>query len=394
MKRVIILATLSAPAIAAAEPILDGRVDVSIAAGGHMFSKNVELGVDDHMDEPGPSSSGLLGGRVAVSVIKRLAAEAEAVFVPTEDDVLGDRATVIGLRGQARFDLLTGKLRPFVVAGYGVHLLRGGSPQMDNDEDQAYHWGAGVRYAIGRRLDLRVDFRHLIVPDRTSAGATSDFEASAGVAWRFGGTAPVRQAPLPAPAPAPVVLPPKPGDLDGDAILDDTDACRELAEDADQFEDQDGCPDPDNDRDTLLDADDRCPLQAETPNGWQDRDGCPDAVIAELTGIQFERDSAKIDGDSTALLERAYEILSGNPALRVEISGHTSNDGNADRNLDLSLKRAEAVKTYLVRRGISDERVFTVGHGSEKPVAKNDSEANRAKNRRIEFRILTADEGF
>src|SRR6185503_4590371 len=144
-------ALVAVPVVAHADP-LGGKVDVSIATGGHVFSKNVELGVDDFMDEPGPSSSALLGGRVAFSVIKRLAVEAEVVMIPTKDDVLGDRAWVFGVRGQARFDLLTGKLRPFLVAGYGGHVIRGGSPQMDDDADQSYHWGAGVRYAIGAKL--------------------------------------------------------------------------------------------------------------------------------------------------------------------------------------------------------------------------------------------------
>jgi OOP family OmpA-OmpF porin len=384
------LAVISVPLIAisaaSADPApLGGRLDVSFAAGGHVFSEDVELGVDDFMAEPGPSSSGLIGGRVAFAIIKRLAAEAEVVLIPTEDDVIGDRAMVIGLRAQARFDLMTGKLRPFLVAGYGGHLIRGGSPQMDDDADQAYHWGAGVRYAIGARLDLRVDLRHFLVPDRTSGGATHDFEASAGVAIRLGGKRPAKLLPPP---------PPRPGDVDHDGLTDDVDQCRDVPEDIDRFEDRDGCPDVDNDRDGLADAADSCPDDPETRNGWRDLDGCPDEVIAELTGIQFERDSATIDAASTALLERAYEILSANRTLRVEISGHTSSEGDPNRNLDLSLLRAEAVKQYLLRRGISDDRVQTVGHGSDKPVASNANERGREQNRRIEFRILRGNEGF
>ena len=201
IRTTLLLAIVSTPSLAVAGPL--DRIDVSVAAGGHVFSDNVELGVDDFMDEPGPSSSALFGGRFAFAVIPRLAGEAELVLIPTKDDVLGDTATVLGIRAHARFDLLTGKLRPFVVAGYGGHLIRGGSPQMDDDADQAYHWGGGVRYALGRRLDLRVDVRHLIVPDRTEGGATSDFEASAGVAFKFGGTkAPPKRVVIEAPAPA------------------------------------------------------------------------------------------------------------------------------------------------------------------------------------------------
>jgi outer membrane protein OmpA-like peptidoglycan-associated protein len=243
-----------------------------------------------------------------------------------------------------------------------------------------------VRYAIGERLDLRIDLRHLLVPDRTAGGVTHDFEASAGIAYRIGGTRPPRKA-IPPP-------PPRPGDADHDTLNDDVDQCRELPEDFDRFEDRDGCPDTDNDRDGFADLADTCPNEPEIVNGWRDEDGCPDEVIAELTGIQFERDSARIDAASTALLERAYEILSKNTKLRVEISGHTSSEGDVDRNLDLSLLRAEAVKQYLLRRGIADARVQTVGHGSDKPVANNRTERGREQNRRIEFRILRGTDGL
>ena len=129
-------------------------------------------------------------------------------------------------------------------------------------------------------------------------------------------------------------------------------------------------------------------------NGWEDEDGCPDELIKELTGIGFEVNSAIIDVASSALLDRAYEILSKNTKLRVEISGHTSADGNPDRNLTLSLERAEAVKDYLVARGIADDRIITVGHGSDKPIAPNADVRKREQNRRIEFRILRGEENF
>jgi OOP family OmpA-OmpF porin len=361
------------------------RVEVGIAAGGHTFSDQVELGVADQMLEPGPRSGALLGARLAVPFGRRLAAEGEAMMIPTKDDVLGDSAMVYGLRVHARFDLLTGRLKPFLVAGIGAHVIRSSSPQMDNDADRAYHWGGGVRFALSDKLEARLDLRHLIVPDRTLDGATSDFEVTAGMTYRFGHTPKPLIVVVEQPAP-----PPKPGDRDGDGIMDDVDQCVAKPEDADNFEDSDGCPDPDNDADGIVDAADRCPLDAETRNGWKDDDGCPDQVIQELAGIGFELDSAKIDSASSQILENAFQILKENPNLSVEISGHTSSEGDGDRNLALSLARAEAVKQYLVRRGIDQARILTVGHGSDVPVADNATDEGRRKNRRIEFRILTA----
>ena len=68
----------------------------------------------------------------------------------------------------------------------------------------------------------------------------------------------------------------KVGDKDGDGILDDVDKCPNDPEDKDGFEDDDGCPDPDNDKDGILDAKDKCPLEPEDKDGFQDEDGCPD----------------------------------------------------------------------------------------------------------------------
>jgi OOP family OmpA-OmpF porin len=110
--------------------------------------------------------------------------------------------------------------------------------------------------------------------------------------------------------------------------------------------------------------------------------------IAELAGIGFELDSAVVSIDSYAIMERAHEMLAKHPALTVEISGHTSSEGDAERNLKLSLARAEAVKAYLVGRGIEAVRIQTVGHGSDVPVSDNTTEDGRKKNRRIEFHIL------
>jgi outer membrane protein OmpA-like peptidoglycan-associated protein len=341
---------LLVPAAASAEP---RRLELGLAIGGHAFSSNTELGVADEMTEPGPESNGLLGVRIAMPITGRIAVEGEAVAIPTKDDVLGDEATVYGLRAHARFDLLTGKLKPFVVAGIGMHVVRTDSPQMDDDTDRAYHWGGGVRYAITDKLDVRFDARHLIVPDRTLDGATSDYEMTAGITYRFGAKPTIIT--IRSPPEVKVVEKVVNLDKDGDGIVDTSDGCVD---------------DP------------------ETKNGWKDEDGCPDQVIQELAGIGFELDSAKIDSASAPILERAFAILKDNANISIEISGHTSAEGDPDRNLSLSLRRAEAVKAYLTRRGIAESRILTIGHGSDVPVADNATAEGRAKNRRIEFRIL------
>ena len=373
----------------------DGKLEVGGALGGHAFSSNGELGVDDVMTDPGPVSSVAIGARAAYVVMPKLAVEGELILIPTKDDVAGDSAIAFGLRAHARYDLahlMRGRLVPFALAGLGVHMLAPGSSIMLSDTDQAYHWGAGVRWALNDHIDLRADMRHLIVPDRTLDGATSDFEITAGVTYRLGvkhAPAPVLETPEP---PAVAVAPPASTDADFDGVPDDQDRCKVEPEDVDSFEDSDGCPELDNDKDGIKDVDDTCPNDAETVNNFRDNDGCPDQIIGDLTGIGFESDSARIDKASAPLLDKAYALLVEYPGLSVEIAGHTSAEGGNDHNLNLSLTRAEAVKGELVKRGIAPARILTVGHGSDKPLAGNETEDGRRKNRRIEFRILTPDE--
>jgi outer membrane protein OmpA-like peptidoglycan-associated protein len=212
-----------------------------------------------------------------------------------------------------------------------------------------------------------------------------EYELAAGLQYRFG----VRTAPPPPPPrPAPRRVRREPVDRDDDGLTDDQDECPSKPEDVDEFADEDGCPDPDNDDDGVVDGVDKCPAEPEARNGYQDDDGCPDALIRELAGITFARDSDRILSESLPILHRAVEVLAGHPALHVEISGHTSDDGDHDHNVALSARRAEAVKAYLVAAGIAADRIRTAGHGPDKPIADNSTAVGRAENRRIEFRVV------
>jgi outer membrane protein OmpA-like peptidoglycan-associated protein len=103
-----------------------------------------------------------------------------------------------------------------------------------------------------------------------------------------------------------------------------------------------------------------------------------------LTGINFDTAKHFLRSDSENKLEVVYHFLKLKKSARVEISGHTDSVGKAKANKELSAKRAEACRSYLVAKGIDGSRITTVGHGAEKPVAPNDTEENRQKNRRIE----------
>jgi OOP family OmpA-OmpF porin len=212
-------------------------------------------------------------------------------------------------------------------------------------------------------------------------------------------------------------------DSDGDGIPDDIDRCPLDPEDKDGFQDEDGCPDPDNDKDGIVDLVDACPnnpgplenrgcpIQDRDGDGipdWADKcpdvpglppDGCPKKyALVEVRKerieikqqIHFAYAKARVLPDSYPLLNQVVQVLRDLPGMRVSIEGHTDSTGPAAHNLRLSQLRAEAVRDYLVKKGVAADRLQTMGFGPTKPIASNKTEKGRAKNRRTEFRILTA----
>ncbi|MDJ0764631.1 MAG: OmpA family protein [Myxococcota bacterium] len=188
-------------------------------------------------------------------------------------------------------------------------------------------------------------------------------------------------------------------DNDKDGLADGEDFCVSEPEDKDGFEDEDGCPDFDNDFDGVPDVKDKCPNEAETLNGIRDEDGCPDrgkalVIVTEeridlKEMIMFKTGSDQIRGrQSFDILDIITSILLGNTKIRVSIEGHTDNRGNAAQNRDLSKRRSEAVKRYLVGKGVEDSRLETIGWGPDRPIESNRNRKGRAANRRVEFIII------
>ena len=114
-----------------------------------------------------------------------------------------------------------------------------------------------------------------------------------------------------------------------------------------------------------------------------------DGHLALLVQVQFARNAANILPVSLPLLDQVIEVLRNMPEIRkVRIEGHTDGRGKPAYNRRLSQRRAESVLRHLMAAGIDASRLRAKGFGADRPIAPNDTQANRAKNRRVEFVVL------
>ncbi len=373
-----------------------------------------------------------VGLRFAYLPLPYLAAEVEGAFLPTAVQS-GSPAKIYALRGHGLLQLPTPGVTPFMLFGMSGLFTTGKA--LGNEGDPGFHFGGGAKLPLGPKVLFRVDVRDTVI--LTSQNDARHYpELLLGLGVGFGGTppAPPPKAPLPpldsdgdgvadpldgCPAQAaatPTGCPPP--DSDSDGVIDEQDQCPTVPS-----TEPNGCPNPDPDKDGVNAEQDKCPLQAgvapdgcpdldvdkdgvalpadqcpdapETANGFQDDDGCPDELPAKLKqftgviqGIEFDFGKSTIRKASFATLDGAAAVLVEFNALRVRVTGHTDNVGAREANVTRSTERANAVKAYLVSKGVAAERIEAVGAGPDKPLTDNKSEGARQKNRRIEFEII------
>ena len=214
-------------------------------------------------------------------------------------------------------------------------------------------------------------------------------------------------------------------DADGDNVLDKDDKCPNVAglaslngcpdSDRDGIADKDdkcpkiagpransGCPYVDSDKDGVLDKDDKCP---KVP-GVLSNNGCPEIkkpvvpvskpVTYEVQKtlndyaktILFDTGKSTIKNQSRAILLDITSILSEYPNAKFSVEGYTDSVGSATSNLRLSKNRAQAVKNYLISKGIASSRLTSNGYGEDKPIATNSTAAGRKLNRRVEINLV------
>lgn len=171
-------------------------------------------------------------------------------------------------------------------------------------------------------------------------------------------------------------------DTDGDGVNDEQDKCITVPGLARYA----GCPIPDTDGDGVNDEEDKCPNVA----GPAENGGCPKLEQFNFNSkkVQFATGSAVLVAKAKTELDKLIPLLNEHPELKVAIEGHTDNTGKATANQTLSQKRAESVKAYLVKKGISADRLSATGFGQDSPIADNKTAAGKLANRRVEFKAM------
>ncbi len=230
------------------------------------------------------------------------------------------------------------RLRPYIMGGVG-------NIDIDGENDTLLNYGAGLEFELRDQVILRGGMSRY-----NYLGRDGDIGFNAELVYYFSERNPPRQ-PEPEPRPEPVAVAPPP-DSDGD-----------------------GVPDPDDD----------CP---DTPSNYAvDENGCP-ILIEEIASfelqVNFDFDESFIRDEDVPEIEDLAEFLREYDGVMLQLEGHTDNVGAPLYNLDLSQRRADAVRDMLIEDfGISPGRIAAQGFGEQLPVADNETEAGREANRRV-----------
>jgi OOP family OmpA-OmpF porin len=176
-----------------------------------------------------------------------------------------------------------------------------------------------------------------------------------------------------------------PLDSDGDGVADYLDKCPDTPSGVKV--DAKGCP-LDSDGDGVPDYKDKCPtVPASTEDGCPPPAPAPVAVPKKLVleGVNFDNDKSSLRPEAYSILDKAAAALKEWGDVKVEVAGYTDNISTVEHNKALSQKRADAVRNYLISKGVAADRLTAKGYGEANPVADNHTEAGRFKNRRVEL---------
>jgi OOP family OmpA-OmpF porin len=310
---------------------------------------------------------------------------------PNETTIWGVGADVLGVWYRER------RITPFLLAGYGY--TKNDQEIRDDTQNGYANAGLGLLIDLTRTgsVALRAEMRYRL---DFQSPTQNDWIGNVGLQIPFGGKEEPQVAMVDpdsdgdgvpdsrdkcpgTPAGVSVDGSGCPLDSDGDGVPDYLDKCPGTPSGTPV--DEKGCP-LDSDGDGVLDANDQCP---GTPPGTRvDSRGCEIQAVTALEGVEFGSDSSELTTPSKISLDATAAELARHPDMRVEIAGHTSSTGPAEYNQMLSERRAQSVADYLISKGLDADRFTVKGYGESEPIADNTTREGRARNRRVEMRIL------
>ncbi len=252
---------------------------------------------------------------------------------------------------------LTDSASLYALIGAGVEIFD--TEKLGNENGLFGNYGVGIKYKITDDVALKFDLRHLIETDH----GDNSLLYTVGVAIPFGekSTSSVKQT---------------------QNTTNSTETKEEETVTAKQTISSNENVNLDTDADGVIDSKDKCPNT--TKGTVVDANGCALKVDLE---VHFAFDSAKIANEEASKVEEFANFLNKYPTTKAQINAYTDSLGTESYNQKLSLKRADSVKSALVKYGVDANRITTIGHGENNPVASNDTEEGRLENRRVEGTI-------
>jgi len=250
------------------------------------------------------------------------------------------------------------------------------SSSVEDIDGAAIKFGLGYDWALSEKSSFVFGTDMNMVDEFTDA----DFVPYIGLKYFFGGSSKPKATPAPTPA--------KPKDSDNDGVIDSLDKCQNTP--AGATVNSTGC-EVDSDKDGVVDSKDSC---ANTPEGAKvDNKGCRVMLkenVSIALNVQFGNNSDVITDNYASEIKTVADFMRQYPDTKVTIEGHTDSRGAAAYNQQLSQKRADAVRTFLIEKfNITADRVNAIGYGEAKPVADNNTAEGRAANRRVQAEIET-----
>ncbi len=412
---------------ARARGVPGGSISLGPVGGWQITSPDVDL-LGERERDVRLDDAPWAGLRLGLGLARPLALDVTAAWMPAGTRTSDEEAHVFHALGELSAHFLAGPIVIDIVGGAGVSALMAGD--LGSDADLLLSAGLGLRWiTAGGRMAVRLDGRALF-SDSVDGALAAHSLGTLGLdvfLWR----PEWRKVPPPPPAP--------PADIDGDGVADDEDRCPDDAGPPDAA----GCPDGDGDG--LVDPDDACPETAGEPehsgcpdsdgdglpdtvdacptlSGFERYGGCPDsdddgvpdgedacprlkgdarergcpapdpALLAALEGpmpdVLFEEGTAELQPGANPALSRLAALLSRFPQIAIEVQAHTHARLEAQEAHALTEARARVVLQELIALGADPRRLTSVGLGADRPLASNRTRAGRARNERIEVRVV------